>query len=105
MARVLTGNPSVARLGARVTANRDTTAADLVRRVVDPLREFLHNEAAGGIALLLATVAALGWANSGAAASYDQFWHAELTIGTGPLAVTHDLQHWVNDGLMTLFFF
>lgn len=76
-----------------------------VRRVVDPVKEFLHTEAAGGVFLLAATVVALGWANSPLAAGYQGLWGRELTIGAGPLAVTEDLKHWVNDGLMALFFF
>jgi Na+:H+ antiporter, NhaA family len=81
------------------------SAADAVRRVVDPVKDFLHTEAAGGLFLLAATVVALGWANSPFAAGYEGLWGRELTIGAGPLAVTEDLKHWVNDGLMALFFF
>ena len=81
----------------------DTTPA--VRRVVDPLKEFLHAEAAGGLALLAATVAALGWANSPLAGAYEALWGHELTLGIGPAAITENLRHWVNDGLITLFFF
>ncbi|HET9137957.1 Na+/H+ antiporter NhaA [Actinophytocola sp.] len=62
-----------------------------------PLREFLRTESAGGIVLLVAAVAAIGWANSPAGDSYDALW--QVTIGG------LDLLHWVNDGLMTLFFF
>ncbi len=69
------------------------------------LGEFLHDEAAGGVVLLLATALALIWANSGAADSYLEFWHHVLTLGRGSWAVSEDLQHWVNDGLMVLFFF
>jgi NhaA family Na+:H+ antiporter len=69
------------------------------------LKEFLHDEAAGGVALLIAAAVALIWANSGAAASYVEFWHHLLTLGRGSWAVSEDLQHWVNDGLMVLFFF
>ncbi|WP_447007872.1 Na+/H+ antiporter NhaA [Saccharothrix isguenensis] len=79
--------------------------AGLVRRVVDPLRRFIHDEAAGGVVLLLATVGALVWANSPAAAGYEALWHLRATVGWGPAAVTEDLRHWVNDGLMVLFFF
>jgi NhaA family Na+:H+ antiporter len=88
-----------------MTDETGTAGSALVRRVVDPLWEFLHDEAAGGIVLLLATVVALAWANSGGAEAYDSLWHSRLTVGAGPLAVTEDLQHWVNDGLMVLFFF
>jgi NhaA family Na+:H+ antiporter len=65
------------------------------------LREFLDQEATAGVVLVLATVAALGWANSAAADTYFAFWHHELSIGP----VHEDLQHWVNDGAMALFFF
>jgi NhaA family Na+:H+ antiporter len=83
----------------------NATPAAAVRRVVDPVKDFLQTEAAGGLFLLAATVVALGWANSPFAAGYEGLWSTELTIGAGPLAVTEDLKHWVNDGLMALFFF
>jgi NhaA family Na+:H+ antiporter len=70
---------------------------------VDAAVEFLHDETVGGAVLLAATAAALIWANAGD--SYLSFWHTDLTLGLGSLAITEDLQHWVNDGLMVLFFF
>ena len=66
-----------------------------MRRVVDPLVEFLREEAASGLAVLAGAVAALVWANV-AGDGYAAFWAREL----GPL----DLHHWVNDGLMAVFF-
>jgi NhaA family Na+:H+ antiporter len=66
--------------------------------------DFVSLEALGGVALLAATVAALLWANL-AAASYASLWSTDLTIGFGRLTISEDLQHWVNDGLMTVFFF
>jgi Na+:H+ antiporter, NhaA family len=65
--------------------------------------QYLRDETTGGIALLVATVAALVWANAGD--NYLSFWHTDLTLGAGSLSRTEDLQHWVNDGLMALFFF
>lgn len=82
-----------------------TSPARRLPRVVGPLREFLHAEASGGIALAAAAVAAVIWANSPAADSYASFWGYKLTIGSGAFSVTEDLQHWVNDALMALFFF
>lgn len=81
------------------------TAKAAARRVLDPLRDFLHDEAAGGLALAAAALAALVWANSPASAAYSDLWSWQLTLGAGPAAITHDLRHWVNDGLMVLFFF
>jgi NhaA family Na+:H+ antiporter len=54
--------------------------------------------------LLLGAVAALIWANVDAA-GYVHWWHRQLTIGPGDLAITESLVHWVNDALMTVFFF
>jgi Na+:H+ antiporter, NhaA family len=79
--------------------------ADNGRGLLDPLREFLRAEAAGGIALAVAAVAALVWANSPAAGGYGALWGQELTVGVGPVSLTEDLRHWVNDGLMAVFFF
>jgi Na+:H+ antiporter, NhaA family len=73
--------------------------------VLSPLRAFLRTEAGGGVLLLAATVAALAWANSPWADSYQDFWHTSLSIGPGSWAVREDLQHWVNDALMLVFFF
>ena len=75
-----------------------------VRRVVDPLTEFLREEAAGGLVLLAATVAALLWANA-ASDGYAALWERELKLGAGDVALTLDLRHWVNDALMAVFFF
>lgn len=74
-------------------------------RLMDPLREFLHAEVAGGIVLALAAGAALVWANSPAADSYGMLWSHKVTVGVGPASISEDLRHWVNDGLMTVFFF
>jgi NhaA family Na+:H+ antiporter len=82
-----------------------TAPARAVRRMVDPLKDFLHAEAAGGVVLLAATVIALGWANSPLAGAYDALWNRELTVGIGGLAITEDLRGWISDGLMALFFF
>ena len=66
--------------------------------------EFVHVEVLSGIVLALATVVALILANV-ATEGYEEFWHTSLKVGVGDLAIEETLQHWVNDGLMTLFFF
>ena len=76
-----------------------------VRKALDPLAEYLRDETAGGVVLLVATAIALIWVNSPIGDSYGDLWQTELTLGLGDLSITEDLQHWVNDGLMVLFFF
>lgn len=67
------------------------------------LTRFLHDEAVGGAVLAVATVVALVWANV-AGDSYASLW--STTIGpSSPLHLDLDLHAWVNDGLMTIFFF
>ncbi|MFB3738180.1 MAG: Na+/H+ antiporter NhaA, partial [Candidatus Velamenicoccus archaeovorus] len=74
------------------------------RMVIRPLQAFLQTEASGGILLLLAAVMALVWANSPWHDSYERLWYTTLAIGFGRWSLSEDLRHWVNDGLMTLFF-
>jgi NhaA family Na+:H+ antiporter len=69
------------------------------------LREFLHEESASAVVLVATAAIALIWANSAFADSYTALWHHELTLGFGDHAITEDLEHWVNDALMVLFFF
>ncbi len=75
------------------------------RRMPRVLRQFLATESAGGLVLLVASVVALVWANSPWHGSYEALWHTELSVGVGRFVLVEDLRHWVNDGLMALFFF
>jgi Na+:H+ antiporter, NhaA family len=77
----------------------------IARYLARPVREFLDTEAAGGIVLLMATLAAIIWANSPVAGSYERLWTTEFSLRVGPFGFTEDLRHVVNDGLMTVFFF
>ena len=72
--------------------------------VLRPLHAFLQAESAGGVLLLAAAVAALVWANSPWGQSYHDFWHAKLSVGTAGFSHAMTLEHWVNDGLMVVFF-
>ncbi len=62
-------------------------------------------EASGGIMLLVATVIALVWANSPWEHSYHAIWEKELSAGLGRTVLTWTRHVWVNDGLMSIFFF
>ena len=68
------------------------------------LREFLRNEASASILLLVCAVVALIWANSPWHESYAELWDATVRLGTVQFNLEESLQHWVNDGLMAIFF-
>jgi Na+/H+ antiporter NhaA len=74
------------------------------RNLAAPVRDFLSTETGGAVVLLAAAVAALVWANSPWPDSYESFWTTDLSIRVGNEAITLDLRHWVNQGLMTFFF-
>ena len=82
----------------------------LARTLGRPVMRFLGIEAAGGILLMVATVAALIWANSPWSGSYHDFWHTEVHLGVGDLRLEHHghpltLVQLVDDALMAIFFF
>lgn len=65
----------------------------------------MEAQISGGVLLLLATVAAMVWANSSWAESYHHLWEQRLSIGMGSSVLDLSLHHWINDGLMAMFFF
>ena len=76
-----------------------------IEKLTYPIQEFLHQEASGGILLIIATVIALAWANSPFVDSYHHLWNTYLSIDVGGLGLKYSLHHWINDGLMVIFFF
>ena len=69
-----------------------------------PVQEFLSRPTGGATLLLLAAVAASVWVNSPWSDAYDRLWQARFGFHLGGWGIELDLRHWVNDGLMTLFF-
>lgn len=76
-----------------------------LERLLNPIQEFMHAESSGGVVLIIFTVIALIWANSPFAESYHHLWHTYLSISIGGYELKHSLHHWINDGLMVIFFF
>ncbi|MDW3176461.1 MAG: Na+/H+ antiporter NhaA [Acidimicrobiia bacterium] len=77
----------------------------LARRVGQPLAKFMAVEAASGILLIIATIAALVWANSAWHDAYEDFLHFHINVEIGPFHLEESFLHFVNDGLMAIFFF
>ena len=76
-----------------------------VKAIQNPVQTFIHTEEVGAIVLLLAAASALGWANSPWSDSYSSFWHTTISFDIYIFAISEDLEHIVNDGLMAVFFF
>lgn len=76
-----------------------------IQQLVAPIHRFLHVEAASGVVLLACTLAALGLANSTFAEAYLSLWKSPVGIRVGAFELQHSLKHWINDGLMVVFFF
>jgi len=72
--------------------------------IADAVREFMALESAGGIFLLVATVAAMIIANSPLAYLYDRLFDTTVAVQVGALVIDKPLLLWVNDGLMAVFF-
>ncbi len=66
---------------------------------------FFQQEAAGGILLFLGALFALVWANSAFGTWYEEWLHLPVRLGIGEWSLSFSLLHWINDGLMTIFFF
>ncbi len=77
----------------------------LSERLVRPAQAFVHTEVSGGIVLLAATVVAIAWANSPWDDAYHDLWHAHLSLDFNLFRIDETLGHFVNDGLMAIFFF
>jgi len=87
----------------------DQTNADLPHEIADcitkPFARFLKIEAAAGALLFFAAVSALVLANSAWSTPFLAFWETPIGLQFGALDFSRSLRHWINDGLMTFFFF
>jgi NhaA family Na+:H+ antiporter len=81
------------------------TVRRIPSRATNAIRAFIQIETAGGLALVAAAAVALLWANLTSGDGYTSFWTIRSDFRLGPLDLGLDLKHWVNEGLMTLFFF
>jgi len=83
-----------------------TRKKEPIEIILKPINDFLHKEASAGILLIIFTVVALAWANSPWSAIYHDLWHTHLVVAIGDLlSFDYSVHHWINDGLMVIFFF
>jgi Na+/H+ antiporter NhaA len=89
---------------AEADATTYTGRTAWARNLAAPVRSFLSTETGGASVLVVASVAALLWANSPWSHTYETVWTTKLSITIGGSGISADLRHWVNEGLMTFFF-
>jgi len=78
---------------------------EIADRLTRPFSRLLKIKVATGVMLFVATVVALMFSNSKLATSYSAFWEIPIGLHFGSLDFTRSLRLWINEGLMTLFFF
>jgi Na+:H+ antiporter, NhaA family len=83
----------------------DRLARKIFRQAIQPFQDFIRLESSAGLILLGCTVIALVLANSSLQQYYTSFWKIELSIGIEGMQIKKTLLHWINDGLMCIFFF
>ena len=75
------------------------------KRVFTPFEHFIHAQTTTGIILMFMTLLALILANTPLAEGYAHFFHTQIDFTVGSWKLSHSLHHWINDGLMAIFFF
>jgi len=74
-------------------------------RIATPFEHFLHAQTTTGFVLMFMTVFALILANTPLSEAYAHFFHTKIDFNVGSWTLSHTLHHWINDGLMAIFFF
>ncbi|QWX84885.1 Na+/H+ antiporter NhaA [Cellulophaga sp. HaHaR_3_176] len=77
----------------------------MAKRLLTPFQKFVKIEGFSGILLLMSTIIALVWANSGFGDSYAALWNYKIGIASEGFELKKPLLLWINDGLMAIFFF
>jgi NhaA family Na+:H+ antiporter len=75
------------------------------KKISTPFEHFLHAQTTTGIVLMFMTVLALILANSPLSEMYAHFFHTNIDLTVGSWELSHSIHHWINDGLMAIFFF
>lgn len=78
---------------------------NIKKKITNPFLFFFENESASGIVLMICAIIAMIIANSNLAETYNGILHKYITIGYREFSISMSLLHWINDGLMAIFFF
>jgi NhaA family Na+:H+ antiporter len=72
---------------------------------LSPLARMVRSEAFPGVLLVACALVAIGIANSPWAPAWQRLWHTEFAVALGGSTIAKSVAHWINDGLMVVFFF
>lgn len=75
------------------------------KKIATPFEEFIHAQTTTGLILMIMTVVALVLANSPISEAYEHFFHTYIKLEVSSWTLSHSIHHWINDGLMAIFFF
>ncbi len=75
------------------------------QKIATPFEHFLHAQTTTGLILMGMTIFSLLLANSPFAEIYSHFFHTKIDFSVGSWELSHSIHHWINDGLMAIFFF
>ncbi len=84
---------------------RAKTKTPVDKLLIEPIQRFISNSTMSGVVLFSSALLAIILSNSPWADEFHHFWEYELSIGFGDHLISNDLHHWINDGLMAVFFF
>ncbi len=90
---------------SRGTLRAQADRSYVSRAIILPAQKYIYTESIGGIVLLVATVIALGWANSPWREEYHHILETHLRLDVAIFVIDLSVEEWINDGLMALFFF
>jgi len=77
----------------------------MFEKIATPFERFIHAQTTTGIILMFMTILALILANTPLTEAYAHFFHTKVDLTVGSWQLTHTIHHWINDGLMAIFFF
>ena len=74
-------------------------------KISTPFEHFIHAQTTTGLILIFMTILALIFANTPFSEAYAHFFHMKIDFNVGDWKLSHTFHHWINDGLMAIFFF
>ena len=75
------------------------------KKISTPFEHFIHAQTTTGMILMFMTILALVLANTPLTEAYSHFFHTKIDLTVGSWQLSNSIHHWINDGLMAIFFF